>query len=103
VRTIERRCCSADRSRARPGLDDGLEYLTTLLAALPMAPYRPRLTRSLGVYKLAGWSVKLIGITAFNDLPGDPVLALPWRMKTGSLAPRAGCGAVGAPGFSDMT
>lgn len=55
----------------------------TLSAALPMAPCRPRLTRSLGVYELAGWSVTLIGITASDDLPGDPVLALPGRMKLG--------------------
>jgi hypothetical protein len=46
----------------------------TLSAALPMAPYRPRRTRSLGVCELSGWSVKLIGITASDDLPGDPVL-----------------------------
>jgi hypothetical protein len=75
----------------------------TLLAARPMTPCRPRLTRSLGVYEQAGWSVKLVGITASDDPPGDPVLALLWRMKTGSLAPRAGCAEVGAPGFSDMT
>lgn len=46
----------------------------TLPAALPTAPYRPRLTRSLGVHELAGWRVKLIGMTASDDLPGEPVL-----------------------------
>ena len=46
----------------------------TTSAALPMAPYRPRLTRSLGVRRRDGWSVKLIGMTASGDLPGDPVL-----------------------------
>jgi hypothetical protein len=46
----------------------------TLPAALPMAPYRPRLTRPLGVYELAGWSVKLIGMSASDDLPGEPLL-----------------------------
>ena len=46
----------------------------TTPAALPMESYRPRLTRSLGVHQRAGWSVKLIGITASGDLPGDPVL-----------------------------
>ena len=49
-----RRCYHADRSRLRPGFDYGLEYVMTLPAALPMAAYRPRLTRSLGVHELAG-------------------------------------------------
>jgi len=39
--------------------------------ALPMAPYRPRQTRPLGLVELAGWAVKLIGITASNELPDD--------------------------------
>jgi hypothetical protein len=48
-----RRCYRAYRSRPGPGFDDGLEYVMTLPAALPLAPYRPRLTRSLGVHELA--------------------------------------------------
>jgi hypothetical protein len=36
-----------------------------------MFPYRPRRTRSLGVTRLRGWSVKVIGITAEGDLPDD--------------------------------
>lgn len=39
--------------------------------ALPMAPYQPRLTRSLGIVERAGWTVKLTGITAGRDLPDD--------------------------------
>ena len=39
--------------------------------ALPMAPYRPRRTRSLGLVELAGWAMKIIGITASGDLPDD--------------------------------
>ena len=38
---------------------------------LPMAPYRPRRTQSLGVVERAGWAVKIIGITASGDLPSD--------------------------------
>ncbi|MFG3436179.1 hypothetical protein ACGF0J_02940 [Nonomuraea sp. NPDC047897] len=36
-----------------------------------MIPYRPRQTRSLGVTRLGGWNVKVIGITAEDDLPDD--------------------------------
>lgn len=39
--------------------------------ALPMVPYRPRRTGPLGIVELAGWTVKLIGITASGDLPDD--------------------------------
>jgi len=39
-------------------------------AALPIAAYRPRRTGALGVREIAGWQVKLIGITAGQDLPG---------------------------------
>jgi len=42
--------------------------------ALPMKPYRPRCTVTHGVRERAGWRVKLIGITAAGDLPGDDVL-----------------------------
>ncbi|MEV0201399.1 hypothetical protein [Nonomuraea sp. NPDC050691] len=35
------------------------------------SPYRPRRTRSLGVTMTAGWSVKVIGITAEGELPDD--------------------------------
>jgi hypothetical protein len=38
---------------------------------LPTDPYRPRRTQSLGVRELAGWTVKLIGITATGDLPNE--------------------------------
>jgi hypothetical protein len=38
---------------------------------LPMAAYQPRRTQSLGVVERAGWAVKIIGITASGDLPGD--------------------------------
>lgn len=33
------------------------------------APYRPRLTRSLGLAERAGWTLKLIGISATGELP----------------------------------
>ncbi|MDF2706365.1 MAG: isochorismatase [Nonomuraea muscovyensis] len=36
-----------------------------------MIPYRPRRTRSLGVTRLGGWNVKVIGITAGAELPDD--------------------------------
>lgn len=39
--------------------------------ALPMAPYRPRRTGPLGLVELAGWTMKIIGITAGSDLPVD--------------------------------
>ncbi len=42
---------------------------------LPMAPYQPRRTQSLGVVERAGWAVKIIGITADGDLPGDTEVA----------------------------
>jgi hypothetical protein len=38
---------------------------------LPTVPYLPRRTQSLGVVEMAGWTVKLIGITAGEDLPND--------------------------------
>jgi hypothetical protein len=38
---------------------------------LPMTPYQPRRTQSLGVVERAGWAVKIIGITAGSDLPDD--------------------------------
>lgn len=38
-----------------------------------MEPYRPRRTKTLGVRERAGWRVKLIGITATDDLPADDV------------------------------
>ena len=38
---------------------------------LPMAPYLPRRTESLGVVKRTGRTVKLIGITAGEDLPNN--------------------------------
>jgi hypothetical protein len=44
------------------------------ISPLRTEPYRARLTRSLGVVERAGWSVKLIGITADGDLPGDAEL-----------------------------
>ncbi len=37
--------------------------------ALPMVPYQPRRTQSLGIVERAGWAVKIIGITAESDLP----------------------------------
>jgi hypothetical protein len=43
----------------------------SMSGALPMAPYRPRRTRSLGLAERAGWAVKIIGITASGDLPDD--------------------------------
>lgn len=39
-------------------------------AALPIAVYRPRRIGALSVREIAGWQVKLIGITAGQDLPG---------------------------------
>src|SRR6202043_1889769 len=36
---------------------------------LPMIPYQPRRTQSLGIVERAGWAVKIIGITADGDLP----------------------------------
>lgn len=39
--------------------------------SLPMEPYRPRPTRTLGVVERAGWTLKLIGITA----DGEPLTA----------------------------
>ena len=39
--------------------------------SLRTEPYRARRTRSLGVIERAGWSVKLIGITADGDLPDN--------------------------------
>ncbi|WP_144069881.1 hypothetical protein [Nonomuraea indica] len=36
-----------------------------------MIPYRPRRTRSLGVTRLGGWTVKVIGIAAEAELPDD--------------------------------
>ncbi|MFC5263079.1 hypothetical protein ACFPJ1_13260 [Kribbella qitaiheensis] len=42
--------------------------------ALPMPAYEPRLTRPLGVREAAGWKVKLIGITAGDELPGGSAL-----------------------------
>jgi hypothetical protein len=36
--------------------------------ALPMVPYRPRRTEPLGLVELAGWTMKIIGITAGRDL-----------------------------------
>lgn len=39
--------------------------------ALPMAPYRPRRTGSLGLAERAGWAVKIIGITVSGELPDD--------------------------------
>src|SRR5215471_10219088 len=38
-------------------------------AALPMPPYRPRRTELLGVEARAGWKVKVIGISASDELP----------------------------------
>jgi len=42
---------------------------------LPMAPYKPRRTQSLGVVERAGWAVKIIGITAGGDLPDNTEVA----------------------------
>ncbi|WP_113700960.1 hypothetical protein [Nonomuraea lactucae] len=36
-----------------------------------MIPYRPRTTRSLGLTRVRGWNVKVIGITAEGSLPDD--------------------------------
>lgn len=38
-------------------------------------PYRPRRTQLLGVLDRAGWTIKLTGITAGADLPGDGEVA----------------------------
>jgi len=39
--------------------------------ALPTAPYQPRRTELLGVAACAGWKIKVIGISASNELPGS--------------------------------
>ena len=38
-------------------------------AALPMTAYQPRRTELLGVEARAGWKIKVIGISASNELP----------------------------------
>jgi hypothetical protein len=38
---------------------------------VPTEPYRPRRIQSLGVVERAGWTIKLVGITAGSDLPDD--------------------------------
>ena len=43
-------------------------------AALAAPPYQPRRTQSLGVQVRAGWSLKLIGISADGDMPDDTEL-----------------------------
>jgi len=53
---------------------NGARLEVTAPATLPMAPYRPRRTQSLGVRSLAGWNVKIIGITSAGDLPGETEL-----------------------------
>lgn len=41
------------------------------MTPLPIEPYRPRRIQPLGVVERDGWTIKLIGITAGADLPGD--------------------------------
>jgi hypothetical protein len=48
---------------------------SNLPATVPAEPYRPRRTQPLGVLERAGWTVKLIGITARADLPDDAEIA----------------------------
>lgn len=50
-----------------------------------MVPYRPRVTGPLGIRPLAGWQVKIIGITAGRDLPGDPEVEAACRIAEGWL------------------
>jgi len=42
---------------------------------LPIATYEPRLTRGLGARERAGWTIKLTGISAGSELPGEPEIA----------------------------
>ena len=42
---------------------------------LPMIPYQPRRTQSLGVVERAGWAVTIIGITAGCDHPDNTEVA----------------------------
>lgn len=46
--------------------------VVAMTGPLPMPPYMPRRTEPLGAVLLRGWIVKLIGISARNDLPGRP-------------------------------
>jgi hypothetical protein len=42
---------------------------------LPMVPYQPRRTQSLGIVERAGWAVKITGITADGELPDEVEVA----------------------------
>lgn len=58
---------------------------------LPIEPYRPRLTRSLGHVRRDGWAIKLIGISATQDLPGEAERAAALCQAAASLPlPRDG-------------
>jgi hypothetical protein len=50
-----------------------------------MEPYRPRRTETLGVRERAGWRVKLIGITASGDMPGDEIIRAAFDATMGQL------------------
>lgn len=56
-------------------LTDVTEVSDLASLSLPTIPYRPRLTRSMGTVQRAGWTVKIIGITAGPELPDDLELA----------------------------
>ena len=54
-------------------------------AALATEPYRPRRTQPLGVVERAGWTIKLIGITAGTSVPGDAEVAAAVAAAEGDL------------------
>jgi hypothetical protein len=61
---------------------------------LLIEPYLPRRTEPLGVVERAGWTIKLIGITADADLPDDVEVAAAVTLAVQELPrpPRDGIG-----------